>query len=359
MASAVDAFPWTELPKALSCEGELADAVAAAHEAFELERLAPMLRDVFGASLDGMGTVSRRTARTLTGAPLAVRVTSSALDLVLRAESELVAFVLARLLDKPFRLSDPEAVPSPQLVGAWHALVLELGRRLCRTEPPSVAPVLPSEELGPASVFDSWVAVDGRSFRLELAVLGSGARPRPPRPTVPITLRLVLGRALLSRAELQSLRPGDALLPGPGWLDPAQPESSLVAIAPGDERGFRLSVSDVVRYEGPGELPHDHDTPEIPVEDATKESLIADVPVVIRVEVGSITLTAGEWMQLRPGDVVSCGIPPRGPVVLRAGGRELAQGELVTVDGELGVRISRVGPDGDPETLPQSPETEG
>jgi type III secretion system YscQ/HrcQ family protein len=103
---------------------------------------------------------------------------------------------------------------------------------------------------------------------------------------------------------------------------------------------------------GRADSPRDYEVPEIAVDDTTKESVIASIPVVVRVEVGSITLSAREWTQLQPGDVLSCGVPPRGPIVLRAGGRELARGELVTVDGELGVRISQLSPGAASEALP-------
>jgi type III secretion system YscQ/HrcQ family protein len=170
-----------------------------------------------------------------------------------------------------------------------------------------------------------------------------------------VTLPLVAGRTSLSRSTLEGLRLGDALLLGSGWFDAATPTATAVAVAPTEERGFRLSIADAVRYVEGAQVPHDDVTAagaENPVDDATKESVIADTPVVVRVEVGSITLNAQEWMQLQPGDVLSCGVPPQSPVVLRAAGREIARGELVTVDGEVGVRISRLAGGADDETLP-------
>jgi flagellar motor switch/type III secretory pathway protein FliN len=65
-------------------------------------------------------------------------------------------------------------------------------------------------------------------------------------------------------------------------------------------------------------------------------------PVVVHVEVGSVTLTARQWAEVRPGDVLETGVTVGGPVVLRALGREIARGELVDVDGEIGVRIQEV-----------------
>jgi flagellar motor switch/type III secretory pathway protein FliN len=71
----------------------------------------------------------------------------------------------------------------------------------------------------------------------------------------------------------------------------------------------------------------------------TLDAAILDSPVVVRVEVGSVSFTAREWAELRPGDVIEMGIGLAEPVVLRIAGCEVARGELVNVDGELGVRI--------------------
>jgi flagellar motor switch/type III secretory pathway protein FliN len=54
-------------------------------------------------------------------------------------------------------------------------------------------------------------------------------------------------------------------------------------------------------------------------------------------------MSAAEWAALRPGDVVQCGRRIEEPIVLRAGGREIARGELVDIEGEVGIRITRVG----------------
>ena len=69
---------------------------------------------------------------------------------------------------------------------------------------------------------------------------------------------------------------------------------------------------------------------------------VLDAPVVVRVEVGTISLTAAEWAALAPGDVIETGRRINEPVVLRVAGREVARGELVEVEGELGVRIREI-----------------
>lgn len=67
--------------------------------------------------------------------------------------------------------------------------------------------------------------------------------------------------------------------------------------------------------------------------------VLEDAPVVVRVELGVVEMKARDWAHLSPGDVVTLGRKLGDPAVLRIGGVEVARGELVQVDGEVGVRI--------------------
>lgn len=66
---------------------------------------------------------------------------------------------------------------------------------------------------------------------------------------------------------------------------------------------------------------------------------IGDVPVTVRVEIGEARMAAREWASLGRGDVVTLGRRVGEPVVLRVGGLRVARGELVEIDGEVGVRV--------------------
>lgn len=67
---------------------------------------------------------------------------------------------------------------------------------------------------------------------------------------------------------------------------------------------------------------------------------LAELPLEVRVELGNATLAAREWATLGPGDVLVLDRRVGDPVSLRIGGRVLARGELVEVDGAIGVRIT-------------------
>jgi flagellar motor switch/type III secretory pathway protein FliN len=66
---------------------------------------------------------------------------------------------------------------------------------------------------------------------------------------------------------------------------------------------------------------------------------LAEAPLVLRVEVASVSLSARAWAELGVGDVVTTGVRLGEAAVLRAGGVPAARGELCVVDGEIAVRI--------------------
>jgi type III secretion system YscQ/HrcQ family protein len=79
-----------------------------------------------------------------------------------------------------------------------------------------------------------------------------------------------------------------------------------------------------------------------PEAEALNDSLLRELPVQVTCEIGRVTLSAREILELRPGSVLPVGRPLAGPVDLTAGGRVLAHGELVDVEGEIGVRITEI-----------------
>jgi type III secretion system YscQ/HrcQ family protein len=77
-----------------------------------------------------------------------------------------------------------------------------------------------------------------------------------------------------------------------------------------------------------------------PTEMAT--AALAAAPIEIVAELARITLRGEEVLGLAPGVVLSLPVDRARAVVLRAGGEIWAEGELCNVDGELGVRVTRL-----------------
>lgn len=71
-------------------------------------------------------------------------------------------------------------------------------------------------------------------------------------------------------------------------------------------------------------------------------ALLASAPVEVTAELGKLTLRGDEVMGLLAGSVLSLGPRRRDPIVLRVGGQPWARGEIVTVDDDLGVRITEI-----------------
>lgn len=72
---------------------------------------------------------------------------------------------------------------------------------------------------------------------------------------------------------------------------------------------------------------------------AEAASLLDDVTVAMVIELGRVMVSAADVMGLRPGQVIELSRSPGEPVDLVVDGKRIGKGELVEIDGELGVRI--------------------
>ncbi len=69
------------------------------------------------------------------------------------------------------------------------------------------------------------------------------------------------------------------------------------------------------------------------------QALLGDVPIAVVVEIGRVQLTADEVICLRSGQLLELGRSPNDPIDLVVNGQLLAKGELVEIEGALGVKI--------------------
>lgn len=137
--------------------------------------------------------------------------------------------------------------------------------------------------------------------------------------TTPIPLSVRSGRAPLTPDELAALSPGDVVL-----LD-----------APG-EAPDALVLGGGARFTGRLEDDHFH------VSEVTMTERNAQLPVVLEVELARVEVPLSEIARLEPGAALALGIDRRGLVTLRVGERAIARGELVDVEGAVGVRVLSV-----------------
>jgi type III secretion system YscQ/HrcQ family protein len=261
-------------------------------------------------------------------------------------EPGLASFLAARVLRRSEPLADPSDPLSPALAGLLAALAVETARRLGVPTALLGAPPIGEEAL----LAELTLLIEGRPFSLTLYVVGADAAQLPePRleqlGALPLRVPLVVGSVAVGRQELLGLELGGALVLGDGASIDVTGAGYGVLIAPQAERGmtaiFQPDGRLVLGEATEARLSVEREKPS-PVEGETLTDVLLDTPVVVRVELGAVSMSAREWARLGPGDVIETAQRIAEPVVLRIAGREVGRGELVNVEGQVGVRIQKL-----------------
>lgn len=237
---------------------------------------------------------------------------------------------------------DEVAAPRPLTIAERAVLVAAIAAALADLE--LAVEVEPSELGGPQLA----AAIAAGAAVLEVEVAGRGQ------------VAIVLPAAAVTAP---ARRPLDELAAAARWLDVAYVAPVVVA----DTRLERVAIAglrvrDVVTVSpaaGPGEVAvrvgrggvraalhpaSGRVTVVAPYHrGAMDETLGDDATVDVAIAIGDVRLTVRGVLELAPGQVLELGRAPGGAVELRVGTRVVARGELVDVDGELGVRVISVG----------------
>ncbi len=158
-----------------------------------------------------------------------------------------------------------------------------------------------------------------------------------------VALRLEMGRTAVAREDLAGLADGDVVLFERCGVHDARGGPITLRLGRG---GFaaRLDGASVVIEEAyrlnPGAANMEFDSSH--KDAAAADQLLRELPVEVVCELGRVTMSGRELIELRPGAVIPAGRPLAGPVDLTVGGRVVARGELVDVEGEIGVRITQM-----------------
>lgn len=285
--------------------------------------------------LDATGTLGRRTTA-LVGGPVRVRAIAARLgdpyaarcelrvagtSLELLAASTGVRRIAQRLLGGPTEAAAPRPLSAVE-----HAVwALALAAAL--------------EDLGIAGeVWACEAPLDlDRELAFELDVAGTpmtiairmprSLALRAPPARVPVwadrvrvDASVILGRCTLARADIPRFAPRAVVT-----LDRA---AELVVL--GGSLGLAIRPGDVVAEVATGYVPRAMSLPD-------------DSRVEVTVGLGTTQLSLRQVFELAVGQVVPLGRPLAGPFEIRAAGALVGRGELVDVEGELGVRIVSLG----------------
>lgn len=361
MSRAPAHFPFSDLPRVDRAAALLTRRVGAAL-ASAPPLSAPLLDDRWGALLGSplrarpgvprpVTLDSLRAAWTLDPAVVAVWSHPS-LGVFLAALPRDLAFHLVTLCLGPEALRAPSAPLSDVAEGALSALAARVAVTLCApSAPPTLRaitdhPLDAIEALDAASLLAWDFTLSGKTLSgtvtlvLSAASLRPAARPPPWELSrfaeVSVPLRCVAGRAWLPAGAVASLEAGDRLMLDGLRASPAG-LSGDVTLCLGDDPAPRLDAAlagaSRVTVTAPLRAPWSH---------AMNESteVLRELRVEVTVEIAAQSASLETIASWGPGAVVE--FPQRigDAVVVRAGGRVVARGELVDVEGQVGVRIT-------------------
>jgi flagellar motor switch protein FliM len=199
-------------------------------------------------------------------------------------------------------------------------------------------------------------------------------------------LRAEVGATELSAADLEALEPGDVLVPDTLYVAPTAEgieggcclrfaeggRGGIRATLRATARGLRAEVRDFLvgglpeRGTTEETMDENEQVPDVepsePLEEVVEEELptaepvalpegtpgeaaemVREIPLTVSIEMGRTRMSVAEVSAMRAGQIVELRRSPRAPVDLVVGGRVVARGELIEIQGELGVRISEVG----------------
>lgn len=170
-----------------------------------------------------------------------------------------------------------------------------------------------------------------------------------------IPLQIELGRTHLALRDWYGAEPGDAVL-FEGIPFPTDVAASSVAVRCGSYvAAGELALDQGVVIRSPFEYraprrrhvspSHERTSPPMPTtaDDRSSrfEALLA-APIEVVAEIGRVAVSAEEVLALAPGAVLPIGWLRSDSISLRIDDRTWARGELVDVDGQLGVRVTEI-----------------
>lgn len=362
LKSRVSPYPWPSLDRVSRDTVVALPALRRAlRYAIDERALAASLGQIIDAPVTvvahAIELVTSEDVSTLHGAAFVLATSDNRLRVGVSMDGALASLLVAKVTRRPARLTDPRMPVNASVSGGVAAIVAATARRAHGTRAVLVPVGLGGLRLAPGERVlrvHATVTVDSEAHAVVVTLpsVPSGATDdENERDTlarlgeVTVTLPVVAAVSTMTSAEVEAMQVNDVWLPGEGWTlrrDDAAWVGDVTLASPSRSRAIRgiLRPNGEIMLGEALTLPQDVPMEQLEREDdATIAEAVLDAPLVVRVEVGAVTLTAREWASLSSGDVIPLGKRVAEPVILRVAGLEVARGELVDVEGELGVRI--------------------
>ncbi len=349
-------YPWQELPKlrrediaaVARATRALGDAGAAMREAATLFGVTPRVR-LLGAGREAVG--GDRTGA-LVADRIAIGLCAGSSKMAIDVDVSLALSALDRASGGTGGVVAPIVAVSQLELGMCSYLAGRLVRagehdwsiEAVFSSRGALAEWLGTSERG---FVDASCAIGADRGRVRVWLPALTREPPTHRATRPgwleIELALVVGTGSIDAAELATAHAGDVIVVDQRWATCdamlrvrghgrlQAPGAGAIRCALGPDGVVMESVEPTLDCAVRGEK-------ESGMEPKAGD-VVAGAQIEIAIEVLRVAMTVDEIGALRPGDVITSKQPTGAHVVLRAGQRAFAHGELVDVDGELGVRI--------------------
>ena len=187
--------------------------------------------------------------------------------------------------------------------------------------------------------------LDGLGLLLVAGLVGK----RPPLPgplddSLPLALRAELGFTRLPASDAAAIAPGDVVLMDAFFAT----ADRALWLSPDGARGVHVRWPAPSDATSPPRLtviqPWTETMPASPDAPPAQAATLDSVPVRLSFDLGEVSLTLAQLRALQPGQTLDLGHPLAGAVRIRANGALVGEGDLVEIDGQIGVSVRHLFP---------------
>lgn len=205
--------------------------------------------------------------------------------------------------------------------------------------PPHTCDLYLRAQDGPQAIAGS-LHLDGLGLLLVAGLVGK--RPQQPGPlddSVSLALRAEIGVTQLTANDATALAVGDVVLidhffaaaDRALWLSPDGRHGVHVQWPAPSDSGQPPSLTVI--------HPWTETMPVSPETSSAEAATLDAVPVRLSFDLGEVSMTLAQLQALQPGQTVGLGHPLAGAVRIRANGALVGEGDLVEIDGQIGVSV--------------------
>jgi type III secretion protein Q len=226
------------------------------------------------------------------------------------------------------RIQQLDALPSTAPAAARHRFILQMH---FAAQPDTVIyAVLHTDSLG-LLLLSGFIASHG------------SLAPAHETPSLPLPLQLCLGETDLPLQQLQSLQHGDVIFLTRPFIQNRQQLYLRNASPNGPRWGIPASLDGITLHIL--QAPHTMATSDTSVHSVATDASDAEfsleqIPICLSFDVGSKTVSLQELQTMQPGQVLNLERPLQEYVTIRANGAAVGSGQLVEIDGRLGVMVA-------------------